>query len=295
MKNNLLYKARALFFVLFFVMMPSGALAGVRGIYITQPTLENSRTIKYLIGAARAAGIDTFVIDYWGTNKYTQRNLQWVRDAGLHYVARIVMFPHGGLPEQIESSRYLAKKDKLIMQAVALGAERIQLDYIRYRHTHHQSPKNVHIIFNIIKHVREKLQGTGVKLEVDVFGEAASMESKAIGQDVRVFASAVNGICPMVYPSHYFPYVYHATRPYQTVYKSLTDLRSRIKEYPDVNIIAYIELYNLRFPLGRDSKVKYILDEMRAVRDARANGWYAWSATNKYRLLFNILEERGGS
>lgn len=271
------------------------AEAWVRGIYLTQPTLENTRTLKYLIGAARAAGINTFVIDYWGTNKRTRQNIQLVKDAGIHYVARIVMFPDGGLPSQVESQQYLEKRQKRIMGAVALGAEKIQLDYIRYRAKQRRSSRNVQMIFNVIKNVHEALKSKGVALEVDVFGEAASMPSTAIGQDVGVFAAAVNGICPMVYPSHYFPYIYHATRPYETIHKSLTDLRARIKGYPDVKVIGYIELYNLRFPLSREAKIKYILEEMRAVRDSHADGWYAWSATNKYRLLFNILEERGGS
>ena len=280
--------------VLLTLLIPALTQAFVRGIYVTQSTLESTRTLKYLIDKAHASGIDTFVIDYYGTNKYTRANIQLVKNAGIHYVARIEMFPTGALPEQVDSQTYLARRHKQIMAAVGLGAEAIQLDYIRYRTTQRKSLSNEQDIYKVVKGVHDLLKGTNVALQIDIFGEAAEMHSTAIGQSGPAFAPAVAAICPMVYPSHYFPYAYHAVRPYETVYRSLSMLRQRLKDFPDVKIYAYIELFNLRFPMSRESKIKYILEEMRAVRDAQADGWYAWSATNKYRLLFSIMESQGG-
>ena len=36
-------------------------------------------------------------------------------------------------------------------------------------------------------------------------------------------------------------------------------------------------------------RVKYIRAQLRAVREANAEGWLAWSAGNRYDLLFEIL------
>lgn len=286
------HRLRGLFFSLacFLLTVPAASQAMTHGIYVTQSSLESTPTIKYLIDNAKVSNIDTFVIDFYGLNKYTKQNIDMVRNAGLHYVARIEMFPGGATAEQVNSEKYLQKRYRQIMQAVDLGAEAIQLDYIRYRTDQRKSEDNVRDIAEVVKDVKELLKGRNVSLQIDIFGEAAEMHSTAIGQNGPSFAPIVAAICPMVYPSHYFPYAYHAVRPYETVYRSLSMLRERLKDYPDVKIFAYIELFNLRFPLTREAKVKYILEEMRAVREAGANGWYAWSANNKYRLLFSIMQ-----
>ena len=134
------------------------------------------------------------------------------------------------------------------------------------------------------------LRGKGVKLQVDIFGIATLGESYAIGQNAELFAPLLSGICPMVYPSHYEPFRYHAVRPYETVYHSLTSLNQLLQREPDVKVYAYIELSNYRYPLSRSAKVNYILAELQAVYNAHADGWYAWSPRNQYRLLFAILK-----
>ena len=280
------------FLLLLSFWFPLESLAWVRGIYITQPTLESSKRIKYLIKRSKAVGINTFVIDLHRMGRLTRKNILLVKRANLHYVARIVMFPHGGLHSQVTSQKYLQKRYRRIMQAVSLGAQEIQLDYIRYRKTQRASSKNARYIYNVIKQVRSLLRGKGVKLQIDIFGEAAHRESRSIGQNVPLFAPLLNAICPMVYPSHYEPFRYHARHPYQTVYNSLVALRQQLKKYPDVKIYAYIELSNYRHRLSRQGRVNYILKELRAVRNSHADGWYAWSARNKYNILFSILSRR---
>lgn len=71
-----------------------------------------------------------------------------------------------------------------------------------------------------------------------------------------------------------------------------TSLKRLLRATPHVKIIAYIEMYNFRFPLRRNNKKKYIAKEIKAVRDADVDGWYAWSANNKYRLLFSLLQAK---
>lgn len=273
---------------LFSIALPS--LSWIKGIYVTQPTLESTKTLNYLIRNAKETGIDTFVVDYAYPSKRYRQNIELVKQAGITYVARVVMFNEGGLHSQITSQTYLNTRFNLIRQAVALGATSIQLDYIRYKATQRPSPENAKQIYNVIAQVRNLLKGTGVKLQIDIFGVAASGPSLAIGHDPVLFAPLLDAICPMVYPSHYEPFHIHAVTPYKTVYKSLTDLKQNLKDNPGVKIIAYIEVFNYRFPMSHDTKVKYILDEMRAARDAHADGYYVWSARNKYDLLFSILK-----
>lgn len=278
--------------LLLIVCLPISTNALIHGVYLTEYTAQVTKEVKWYIQQAKISGIDTFVIDYSQKSQKYQKNIALIKQNNIHYVARIVMFPRGALHSQVTSQEYLNKRYQRIMQAVSLGAEEIQLDYIRYKKSRRPSKQNAKDIFRVIKHVRDMLRGKGVKLQVDIFGVAAFGESFSIGQNVPLFASQLDAICPMVYPSHYEPFRYHAQRPYQTVYESLVALRKQLKNFPNVKIYAYIELYNYRYPLSRQNKIKYILAQIRAVRDAHADGWYAWSARNRYGSLFAILKGR---
>ncbi len=282
------FKLAIIAFILLFTV---NSFAWVKGIYLTQYTAENTKTLTYLIQQAKSVGINTFVIDYSRPSKRYTQNIQLVKNAGISYVARIVMYPEGGLHEQIISQDYLNKRLTTIKQAVALGAKEIQLDYIRYKATQVPSSENAKNILKVIEAVDRTLEGSGVKLQMDIFGVAADGESKAIGQNPSLFGKVVDAICPMVYPSHYEPFRVHAVTPYQTVLRSLNALRENLRNSPNVKIYAYIELFNYRFPMSHATKIEYIMAQLRAVRDSQADGYYVWSANNKYNILFSILRE----
>ncbi len=94
----------------------------------------------------------------------------------------------------------------------------------------------------------------------------------------------------MVYPSHYEPFRYHATRPYETVYDSLVGIKDQLKDTPvKVKVIPYIELSNYRYPLSHSKKLEYIEAQIKAAENGGADGWYVWSPHNKYDNLFTVL------
>ena len=270
----------------------TSAYAYVKGIYITSSTASHTKRMHYLIKRAKAVGINTFVVDMYKPNKRYRKNIASVRRAGIRYVARIVIFPYGGTHSQVKSRALWEKRWRRAQYAIALGAKEIQLDYIRYKKTTRSSAQNAKNIYAVINFFRKKLRGTGVKLQIDIFGVAAHRPARTIGQDVRLFAPLLDSINPMVYPSHYEPYRHHAVRPYNTVFNSVKALRTQLHGYPHVKVYAYVELYNYRYPMNRATKIKYILAQLHAAKNAGANGWYAWSATNKYGLLFNILQSK---
>lgn len=271
---------------------PLFAEAFVKGIYITQSTAESSKRMRYLIKEAKSVGISTFVIDIYYKNSRYAKNIALVKKNGIRYVARVVVFPYGGTPKQVRSKAYWEKRWRQAKYAIQLGAEAIQLDYIRYKPTQRSSSQNAKEIYEVIKFFRNRLKGTGVRLQIDIFGVAAHGHSKAIGQDVSLFANAVDAINPMVYPSHYEPFRHHAVRPYETVLDSVIALREQLgREHPHIRIHAFIELYNYRFPMSYQTRVRYIKAQMQAARDAGANGYYVWSARNKYKILFRILKD----
>jgi len=53
---------------------------------------------------------------------------------------------------------------------------------------------------------------------------------------------------------------------------------------------AYIELSNYHYSMNQAQKIAYIKAQIKAVNDAGADGWYAWSPHNRYENLFLILK-----
>ncbi len=273
--------------------MMTSAFAQVKGIYITQSSLENTTYLNYLIKRAKVAGIDTFVVDMDIPSKRYRDNIALLKENDISYVARIVVFPDGGTAERVNNPEYWQRKYKLVQQAVDWGANQIQLDYIRYNTKQKPSAENAKKIQVIIQWYKDKLAAQNIPLQVDVFGVASFGESKYIGQNIKLFSQSVDAICPMVYPSHYSPFAKHYQTPYETVYDSLTSIKNQFNDKMPMKVYAYIELSNYHYPaMSRDKKVAYIKAQLKAVHEAGADGWYAWSPHNRYDNLFNILEEQ---
>lgn len=268
----------------------SSANAIPKGIYISQTTVEDTKYITYLIQRAKKAGIDTFVIDLELPSKKTQENVALVKSNHINYVARIIMFPGGGTPEQIASEAYRDKKYRLVKTAISYGAQQIQLDYIRFNSKQPASSDHAVEIQKIIQWFRDRLASEKIPLQIDVFGIASFGEEKHIGQNIKLFAPLIDTLCPMVYPSHYQPFSYHFARPYKTVYESLVAIKEQVDNKLPFKLYPYIELSNYHYPLSREKKLKYIYAQIQAAQDAGADGWYAWSAQNYYDNLFTVLE-----
>lgn len=271
----------------------TSAFAQVRGIYVTQESLENTTYLNYLIKRAKAAGIDTFVVDMEIPSTRYRDNITLLKENNINYVARVVIFPYGGTAERVNNPDYWQRKYKLVKQAVEYGANQIQLDYIRYNTKQKPSAENAKKIQVIIQWYKDKLAAENIPLQVDVFGVASFGESKYIGQNIKLFSQSVDAICPMVYPSHYSPFPEHYRTPYATVYDSLTSIKEQFDDKMPVKLYAYIELSNYHYPsMSHDKKIAYIKAQLKAVHEAGADGWYAWSPHNRYDNLFNILEEQ---
>jgi hypothetical protein len=278
-----------LFMVLFFHNGSVNA-ALIKGIYVTQSTLENTTYLNYLIERSKKAGITTFIVDLDRASARYQRNIQLLKENNISYVARITIFPGGGTPEQVHSDSYREKKYQLIKQALAYGANQIQLDYIRYNTKQPPSSQNSKDIFKIIQWFKSRID---VPLQIDVFGVSSFGEAKYIGQNIKLFSSTVDVICPMVYPSHYVPFDVHVKIPYKTVYDSLASIKDQFNnEQLPFKLIPYIELSNYHYLLSHEKKLNYIYAQIQAAENAGADGWYVWSPHNKYDSLFQVLETR---
>lgn len=289
--TNLYSKLMIIVLLLIISTMP--CFATIKGIYLTQSTLSSPKKMNYFIKQAKKHNINTFVIDIWAKSKRYKKNIKNVMKHNIHVVSRIVIFPKGATSAQANSQRIINKRLALAKYVLNMGVKEIQLDYIRYKPQQPRSYQNTRRIHQVIKQFRKLTDKYGAKLQIDIFGVVAHRPNHNIGQDVGLFANTVDTFCPMVYPSHYEPYRIHAKTPYKTIYNSLSSMKKQLKKANKTNrkVVAYIEVYNYRYPMSFTQKVRYIREQIRATKAAGIAGWYAWSPRNQYQALFRALSK----
>jgi len=277
------------------VMFSANTVASAwdKGIYLTQYMAENPKKLDYFISESKAAGINTFVIDHEYYSSHYAPTLAKIKAAGIKPISRIVVFSDGGNAQQIHSKEHWEEKLKLVNDAIKAGTQGIQLDYIRYISKHPANPQHAKDVYQIIKWFKGKINTQGVPMEIDIFGEVSYYPSMHIGQDIQMFADSVDGVNPMVYPSHFWPYQKYSAEPYKTINNSLNALSGQFDHKPPFKIHAFIEAANYHYvkKTTNAEKQKYLLQEIRAVEDAKGvSGWYVWSANNVYENLFTVLK-----
>lgn len=249
----------------------------VKGIYISQKTIENREYLQYLINRSKQAGINTFIIDLSVLSDAYQKNILLVKNNNIRYVARIEVFPYDEHPQYLSLETYWVSRYRLVDVAIRLGADEVQLDYIR--HANEVTAQKAQEIQNLIAWFKSKI-GSRAKLQIDVFATPASPEVIQVGSHLPNLQNQVDAICPMLGYNH--------GKPYETIYTGLKTIRENFHGKMPFSLYPYIELSNHQ-QLNEEQLLGYIQNQIRAAEDAHADGWYAWSANNKYERLFKLL------
>ncbi len=271
----------------------SYAHAWDKGIYLTQYMAENPDKLNYLLRQAKATGINTFVIDHDYYSSHYAAAIAKVKAAGIKVVTRIVVFTDGGNAQQVRSQAHWLEIFKYAEEAIKAGTDTIQLDYIRYSSKQPANPQHAKDVYQVIKWFKTKINAEHTPMEIDIFGEVSYYPSMHIGQDIKMFADSVDGVNPMVYPSHFWPYQKYSAEPYNTINNSLNALVAQFDGKPPFKVHAFIEAANYHYikKTSNAEKQQYLLKEIRAVEDAKGvSGWYVWSANNVYDNLFQVLK-----
>ncbi|HEV3194322.1 MAG TPA: putative glycoside hydrolase [Polyangiaceae bacterium] len=196
-------------------------------------------------------------------------------------------------PSNVEVQDYVVD---LVREAVELGADEVQLDYVRF-------PVQAHGIANaampapdghrsqamkaFVHRVHEVTQAKHVPLSLDLFGVTATGELsdiEALGQNLSVLASEAEAVSPMVYPSHYAPgwngFAEPGAHPEIIgigAKAALEKLRAgRVK---GAIVRPWLQASSYKTP---NYGPQYVLDEIKSAESSGAVGWLFWDPANSY-------------
>ena len=188
-------------------------------------------------------------------------------------------------------------------EAARAGFREIQFDYVRFPEAYRSLPTQVHpaaagdrqeAIAAFLAEATRRLHPLGVTVTADVFGLSMN-ESKdvGIGQQWEQLSSRVDGLLPMVYPSHYFPtHLAGVPRPnrmpYETIFRAvgmgvIRNQRLREAGAEPARIVPWLQAFTATW---NDRSFKYgprqAADQIRAVHDLGLEDWIFWHPSSKY-------------
>jgi hypothetical protein len=184
---------------------------------------------------------------------------------------------------------------ELAREAVELGFDEIQYDYVRFPtdgnlrkmdfgQEVNQATRSQAIV-DCLTHTRRRLKGTGAKLTADVFGYTLVVEDDlGIGQNVERMARACDAVCPMVYPSHWpvgsMGLNGHPNNfPYETIARAMD--RGKAKMATPQKLRPWLQDFSLA-GLGAYG-VREVRAQIDAAEDAGVGGWMLWNAASVYQ------------
>ncbi len=185
---------------------------------------------------------------------------------------------------------------ELMMEAVELGFDEIQLDYMRfpsdgplnraeYNVDQHDSETRVDAITGYLAKSHEAIMPTKAYLGGDIFGMALwELGDGGIGQQLERITPHLDYIKPMIYPSHFYPgsmgFDIPNDHPYEVIYLSLQNAAERIP-----NDVAKLRpwLQDFSFGEGREYGPDEVREQIDAANDFGATGWMLWSAAAVYQ------------
>lgn len=196
----------------------------------------------------------------------------------------------------------------LAKEAALLGFKEIQFDYVRFTsdgkireclYPGADERAKAEVIRDFLDYARQELRESGVKVAADIFGLTCSAKDDlGIGQVLEEIAGQVDVICPMVYPSHYYPGSYQLAdpdaEPYETVLRSLEDACQKVSALDNQKVIIRPWLQD--FSLQSVYKAAQLRAQVKAVYDAGLEEWIFWNPSNrydakKYRFNLELLPE----
>ncbi len=204
---------------------------------------------------------------------------------------------------------------EIAKEAVALGFDEIQFDYVRFPTTgkgavvyDENMPEKTEVIAGFVKKAAEEIKKVkDVPISADVFGIVieSDTDAKAIGQDLAKIGQYIDYISPMIYPSHYANsskgmfgngvgqkingklFTHPDLYPYDVIYNALIKLKDKAAttyEGFTAKVRPYLQDFTIKMAEGyyQEYGVEQVRDQIKAVYDAGYEEWILWDGKNTY-------------
>src|SRR6266540_49880 len=195
---------------------------------------------------------------------------------------------------------------QLSVEAVHLGFDEINYDYIRFPSLEFAADDKDRLqlskpdatdeekyanIVEMLKQSQTAINAAGAFLSVDVFGVVAWEPSGLIGQDISRMGEYTDYVCPMVYPSHFWPGAAGFDNPAQHPYEIILESMQRGAKLLDgkrAMLRPWLQDFTLTW-VPKDQIVEYGPNEVRAQIKAmedfgKAAGWQLYDSANQYTV-----------
>ncbi|MFN3692405.1 MAG: putative glycoside hydrolase, partial [Fervidobacterium sp.] len=185
-------------------------------------------------------------------------------------------------------------------EAIEVGFDEIQYDYVRFPELTKEDRMLVNLrqvgnesmseaIYKFLVKSKMELATYNIPLAADIFGlVSTAVDDMGIGQYWELVSSAVDYVCPMVYPSHYakgsFGLSVPDAYPYEVVYRSVFDglVRNRLLSTP-AKVRPWIQAFTATWVKGH---IQYgeneIRKQIKALKDLGIEEYMLWNASNRY-------------
>jgi len=210
-------------------------------------------------------------------------------------------FPMGWLdPTNVEAEDYAIE---LAKEAIADGADEIQLDYVRFPVTGQSlkaavmPPADGHrsqAIRKFVDRVHEVTSAKKVALSLDIFGVAATgdlSDIEALGQNMATIGGGAEALSPMVYPSHYSKGYLGFDEPGNHPEIIGIGTRSALAKLAAAKNKTTVIRPWLQASAYKASAYgpNYIQDEIRSAESSGAVGWLMWDPANSYWAVWQAI------
>lgn len=196
------------------------------------------------------------------------------------------------------SNKYVwAYNLQIAQEAASLGFDEINFDYIRFpsdgniKNIVYNTPQSKsEVMADFFKFLNQEMTDAPVWVSVDLFGLTMEhTDDLGIGQKIVDAVDQVDYICPMMYPSHYFPghlnFTNPADHPQEIIAYGLEKGLPRF-ENKRAKLRPWLQAFNMGAVYDAE-KIRLQIDE---VEKKSSDGWMLWNASNNYTTAGLKLE-----
>jgi len=261
------------------------------------------------------------------TNYISDMNtlVKYLKEKEIYLIARIVAFKDPYLAEQKQD---LAIKNKdgsvfrdsnndcwvnpykkwvweylidISEQAIAIGFDEIQFDYIRFEPGMTEVDFGVEagaktkeeIMIEFTKYAYEQLKPRGIFVSADVFGTviSSSIDAGRVGQNYVEMSKYLDYICPMIYPSHFgegnYGVDYPDLEPNEIIRKVLIASKTKLEQIPEGEHRAIVRPWLQDFTASWLSThqtygAMELQEQINGVYSAGYEEWLLWNGSSSY-------------